>query len=107
MMRVDEAIKHCDLVAEIQEWMANCHDDDSMGKKMCVEFAKENRQISELLRELKIYRDGGLKGKWNVKDGGYECNQCGYEFIADDTDDFRFCPWCGAKMGGDVDEIKS
>ena len=58
----------------------------------------EQRQIAQWLKELKIFREGGPRGMWNKKDGLFECNQCGYEFGGDDTDDFRFCPWCGAKM---------
>ena len=119
IMRIDEAIQHCLEVAKEQDKLASRYEDASGYSRShieslktnesikCRECANEHRQLAEWLKELKIYRDGGLKGKWDVKGGGYECNQCGYEFIADDTDDFRFCPWCGAKMGGDVDAIKS
>ena len=56
-MSIDEAIKHCEEVAENQEWMAENYNDDSMGAKLCKECATEHRQLAEWLRELKAYRE--------------------------------------------------
>ena len=55
-MSIDEAIKHCEEVAENQEWMAENYNDDSMGAKLCKECATEHRQLAEWLRELKDYK---------------------------------------------------
>lgn len=62
-MNIDEAIKHCEEVAEkneesiayytIQgdkEWLDECEKD-------CIEYAKECRQLAEWLRELKAYKE--------------------------------------------------
>lgn len=59
-MTLDEAIKHCEEVAESEEqkykeWKG----DYSHLKKIdsCLECAKEHRQLAEWLRELKAYRE--------------------------------------------------
>ena len=57
MPSLDEMIKHYEKVAEDQEWMANHYDDDSMGKEMCLECAKEHRQLADWLKELKAFHD--------------------------------------------------
>ena len=31
----------------------------------------------------------------------YECNACGYDVAPEDINEYRFCPCCGASMGGD------
>lgn len=57
-MTLDEAIKHCEEVAEEQEWQAykslSRTDDEKMS---CLECAKEHRQLAEWLRELKRDRE--------------------------------------------------
>lgn len=60
MTNLDEAIKHCEEVAETEEqkykeWKG----DYSHLKKIdsCLECAKEHRQLAEWLRELKDYKD--------------------------------------------------
>lgn len=76
-MTLEEAIKHCEEVAEkneesiayytIQgdkEWLDECEKD-------CIEYAKECRQLAEWLRELKKYRAiFGKVGKI-LADNGY------------------------------------
>lgn len=59
-MTLDEAIRHCEEVAESEEqkykeWKG----DYSHLKKIdsCLECAKEHRQLAEWLRELKAYRE--------------------------------------------------
>lgn len=59
-MTIDEAIKHCEEVAEREQqkgYYANTEANQSTeyGTK-CFECAKEHRQIAEWLRELKEYR---------------------------------------------------
>lgn len=56
-MTIDEAIKHCEEVAE--ENQAIVDSCDYYGKNMakCEECAKEHRQLATWLRELKAYRN--------------------------------------------------
>lgn len=60
-MTLDEAIKHCEEVADVCEDNASKYDltDDfeSYMASKDEECAKEHRQIAEWLRELKIYRE--------------------------------------------------
>lgn len=76
---LDEAIAHCEEVAENQEWMAKNYDDDSMGAKVCRECASERRQLAEWLRELKALHENE-----DVKDVFNNCETCKYRDI-DDT----------------------
>lgn len=95
MLSLDEMIKHYEKVAEDQEWMANHYDDDSMGKEMCLECAKEHRQIAEWLRELKAYEEareeiGCLPIVWKEDAGVRKCigilDKHLMEVNADETD---------------------
>ena len=56
-MTIDEAIKHCEEVAEENEQMATynllCTESQ---ENDCLECAKEHRQLAEWLRELKDLR---------------------------------------------------
>lgn len=63
LMTLDEAIKHCEEVAEAEERSAKLHQrpDRSVkgsGKRYlsCLECAKEHRQLAEWLRELQRIR---------------------------------------------------
>ena len=63
-MTIDEAIKHCEEVAEAEERSAKLHqrpdrDVKGSGKRYlsCIECAKEHRQLAEWLKELKIQRE--------------------------------------------------
>ena len=58
-MTLDEAIKHCEEVAESKEkqvkegvWERN-----SNTEKRCYECAKEHRQLAKWLKELKAYEE--------------------------------------------------
>lgn len=59
-MTLDEAIRHCEEVAEENE---NCYERWSIhhpkvGKEQtCLECAAEHRQLAEWLKELKAYRE--------------------------------------------------
>ena len=55
---LDEAIKHCEEVAEEQEKKARKKNDGTMSTRIkCEECAKEHRQLAEWLKELKNYKD--------------------------------------------------
>lgn len=58
MMSLEEAIKHCEEVAQGNEQMATydllCTEQQ---KNDCLECASEHRQLAEWLRELKAYRE--------------------------------------------------
>ena len=67
-MTIDEAIKHCEEVAEEQDKLCKRYDDASgysrshneairtTDAKRCEECAAEHRQLAEWLKELKAYR---------------------------------------------------
>lgn len=71
MITLDEAIKHCEEVAEKNEKQAKeCHDNqvrkcevipfaemDYTRENECLECASEHRQLAEWLRELKTHRE--------------------------------------------------
>lgn len=57
ILTLDEAIKHCEEVAENQEWLTESYDDDSMGAKLCKECAEEHRQLAEWLERLKAFEE--------------------------------------------------
>lgn len=57
MITLEEAIKHCEEVAEeLEEEAAKYCCDDTEIINQCTECAKEHRQLAEWLRELKAYR---------------------------------------------------
>ena len=63
MMTLEEAIKHCEEVAEAEERSAKLHQRPDRGVKgsgkrylSCIECAKEHRQLAEWLIELKAWR---------------------------------------------------
>lgn len=57
-MTLDEAIEHCEEVAEEQEKKARKKNDGTMSTRIkCEECAKKHRQLAERLRELKAYRE--------------------------------------------------
>lgn len=59
MMNLDEAIKHCEEVAEKYDTelnLINCGISNESCDN-CLECAKEHRQLAEWLRELKWYRE--------------------------------------------------
>lgn len=68
-MTLEEAIKHCEEVAEEQEWQAyksiSRTDDERMS---CLECAAEHRQLAEWLKKLKKYEEGIEKIKELVND---------------------------------------
>lgn len=64
-MTLEEAIKHCEEVAEAQEKKARKLNDGTMSTRIkCEECAKEHRQLAEWLKALKEIWDSG------------DCNDC-------------------------------
>lgn len=56
-MTLEEAIKHCEEVAEENERQAEALADfDGAVELQCLECASEHRQLAEWLKELKAYR---------------------------------------------------
>lgn len=51
-MTIDEAIKHCEEVAERYDRIEDSHADDEL-KQECIQCAADHRQLAEWLRELK------------------------------------------------------
>lgn len=57
LMTLDEAIKHCEEVAEDNESDSRLYTDlDPYKASECAECANEHRQLAEWLRELQRYR---------------------------------------------------
>ena len=56
-MTLDEAIEHCEEVAEENDKIADTFEYSLKTKSDCRERAKEHRQLAEWLRELKIHRE--------------------------------------------------
>jgi hypothetical protein len=56
-MTIDEAIKHCEEVAERKEASYKADLALGLGTNDCKECAKEHRQLAEWLKELKTYRE--------------------------------------------------
>lgn len=66
-MTLEEAIKHCEEVAEELEKRVKPYQCESINKKLyevnkeewdnCIECAQEHRQLAEWLREVKAYRE--------------------------------------------------
>lgn len=57
LMTLDEAIKHCEEVAEKQENKFSISGEFLGNNVDCKKCAKEHRQLAEWLRELKAYRE--------------------------------------------------
>lgn len=58
-MNLEDAIKHCEAVAEINENKAGWFftKKGNPNYENCIECAKEHRQLVEWLKELKLYRE--------------------------------------------------
>ena len=102
MMTLEEAILHCEEVAEINEDIAyNIENDNWMAIGKCQKCAEEHRQLAEWLRELKKLREQSKPGRWIIYtvspiDGqDVMCSECGQRGCATYWD---YCPNCGAKM---------
>ena len=102
-MTIDEAIKHCEEVANQNEFETRIYDelnrasDEEYRNNHC-QCAADHRQLADWLKELKERRTV-KRGHWIEIDYGmfYECSECGNvrEF------ERNFCSNCGADMRGD------
>ena len=110
-MTLDEAIKHCEEVAEknektiayytIQgdkEWLDECEKD-------CIECAKEHRQLAEWLNELKELRKNkiGIYGRADAI--GVGCANCIYLKTEDYTK--RPCGICCYNYSSKFEEVNA
>lgn len=114
-MTIDEAIKHCEEVAEELDMKAGFETDNERyamsesERDQCKECASEHRQLAEWLKELKVYkanREGYCSWCSNLKDRHLRIE---YYWIDDEgntasyvgktnqvaTGIARFCPCCG------------
>ena len=117
-MTLDEAIKHCEEVAEENDYSAVLFRqkkevsrflekaEAENAENECRECAAEHRQLAEWLKELKERRATGAhnvkRGKW-TGDEVIQCSNC-YFTLNGTTygrivhNYFSYCPRCGAKM---------
>lgn len=99
-MTLEEAIKHCEEVAEEQEYHVRMK--GKVNASECYECAKEHRQLAEWLTELKELRSTRPHGEWieHTKDGitHIECSECKSWFLRSHLIRNSFCPSCGADM---------
>lgn len=58
-MSIDEAIKHCEEVAEKNNKIADTFEYSLKTKSDCKECASEHRQLAEWLKELQRWREFG------------------------------------------------
>ena len=98
MMTLDEAIAHCNEVAETQEWMSGTYDDDSMGAKLCKECASEHRQLAEWLRELVHLR--------NITEYLRDMVTC-FEFVGSMHYNEDIIEWADSELRVDMREVNA
>lgn len=82
-MNIDEAIKHCEEVAETEEQkLKDWKGDYSHLQKIdsCKECASEHRQLADWLKELKAYREAMIYLFTNVVNNGYLLHKWTDEF---------------------------
>ena len=116
-MTIDEAIKHCEEVAQDKECIAHSltkdgwqeHFDNLTQEKeteyknvrdemanSCLECAKEHRQLAEWLKELKKYKEKDTPKLVVYSGDGYADGYLVY--------DYAECPNCGREFEEDRDE---
>ena len=123
-MTLDEAIKHCEEVAEAND--KGLYDAIALGgakftqKEIddCQQCAADHRQLAEWLTELKECREADVKpvkrGHWEEIEeyGGwgdtyFRCSICGDEWDLNAgtpvENGMKYCPNCGARMDGDTE----
>ncbi len=96
-MKLEEAIKHCEEIAEEQEEKAKeyKHNQDNLVRlyhsldapygedysksNECLECANEHRQLSEWLKELKAYKEADEKTNPCDRCQEFDCYGCVYK----------------------------
>lgn len=75
-MTIDEAIKHCEDVAERYERMEDSHDDKL--REECLQCAADHRQLAEWLRDLRKAKRllGEAMRALNDSSCNKDCRQC-------------------------------
>lgn len=75
-MTIDEAIKHCEEVAEANE--RTCKAKPNVNLEKYIECAAEHRQLAEWLKELKRYKEYGPCAfcKHNTFEESAPCFRC-------------------------------
>ena len=108
-MTLDEAIKHCEEVAEEKENEAQDLEYSKLDWRheanKCSKCAEEHRKLARWLRELKAYKEQEPKtGHWiyfkAVNTGEIiwsKCSKCGNEERGC-AQRMKYCPECGIKM---------
>lgn len=110
-MTIDEAIKHCEEVAEEKEaqaWEAQLQE-EYRTIKPCKECAEEHRQLAEWLKELKSFKEKDEPKAVRYEGDGYAdgsmvydyayCPNCNHETEVDSENwGCDFCPNCGQRL---------
>ena len=104
-MNLDEAIKHCEEVAEKQDKLCEISVTER-AKEQNSKCAEDHRQLAEWLKELRVFKS--RKGQWlrmsdlsEQEDDRYECSHCGNVIHhKNEMDLYTFNKWCG-RCGSD------
>lgn len=107
-MTLDEAIKHCEEVAETKRQDAELAEISGCDNtsKQCETCAEEHRLLAEWLKELRVFKS--RRGQWlrmsdlsEQEDDRYKCSHCGnVVHYKDKMDLYTFNSWCG-RCGSD------
>ncbi len=104
-MTLDEAIKHCEEVADVCEFEASKYDTTDPYENSVAgqegECASEHRQLAKWLKELRVFKS--RKGQWlrmsdlsEQEDDRYKCSHCGNVIHHKNKMDlYTFNSWCG------------
>lgn len=88
-MTLDEAIKHAEEVAELNEECARIYNEQGeiIASCSCKECENEHRQLAEWLKELKLYKELNTYNRSNkcseckYEDSAYYCDDCIWNFV--------------------------
>lgn len=89
-MTLEEAIQHCEEVAEenekkLKSWGRHCL--AKIEEQTCLECAEEHRQLAEWLRELKAYKEldtynrSSKCSECEFEDSAYYCDDCIWNYV--------------------------
>lgn len=95
MLTLEEAIKHCEEVAEYKEAVCRTMENEegeftdsgNTYYKYCKRCAKEHRQLAEWLKKLQKYEDLSTYNRENkcyeceYEDSEYYCDDCIWNFV--------------------------